>query len=111
MTGSSPPERVCKRRKFRNIFQQARPRLGEKNNKKALVLDADLTKDAGSSKVMLNCPDQFFQFGISEQDMVSFGSGLAAKGFLPIFHSFSCFLSTRSQEQIFNYCSEKRKGI
>ena len=82
-----------------------------KNNKKALVLDADLTKDAGSSKVMLNCPDQFFQFGISEQDMVSFGSGLAAKGFLPIFHSFSCFLSTRSQEQIFNYCSEKRKGI
>ncbi len=82
-----------------------------KNNKKTLVLDADLTKDAGSSKVMLNSPDQFFQFGISEQDMVSFGSGLAAKGFLPIFHSFSCFLSTRSQEQIFNYCSEKRKGI
>jgi len=43
--------------------------------------------------------------------MVSFGSGLAAKKFLPIFHSFSCFLSTRAQEQIFNFCTEKRKGI
>lgn len=82
-----------------------------KKNKKVLVLDADLTKDAGSSKVMLNIPKKFFEFGIAEQDMVSFGSGLAAGGYLPIFHSFSCFLSTRAQEQIFNFCSEKRKGI
>ena len=82
-----------------------------KKNKKAVVLDADLAKDAGSSEVMLNLPNQFLEFGIAEQDMVSFGSGLAAKKFLPIFHSFSCFLSTRSQEQIFNFCSEDRKGI
>ncbi|WP_435086225.1 1-deoxy-D-xylulose-5-phosphate synthase N-terminal domain-containing protein [Candidatus Pelagibacter bacterium nBUS_33] len=82
-----------------------------KKNKKAIVLDADLTKDAGSSEVMLKLPKQFIEFGIAEQDMVSFGSGLAAKKFLPIFHSFSCFLSTRSQEQIFNFCSENRKGI
>ena len=82
-----------------------------KKNKKALVLDADLTKDSGSSEVMLKLPKQFVEFGIAEQDMVSFGSGLAAKKFLPIFHSFSCFLSTRAQEQIFNFCSENRKGI
>ena len=80
-------------------------------NTKSLVLDADLTKDAGNSKVMLKIPNKFFEFGIAEQDMVSFGSGLAAGGYLPIFHSFSCFLSTRAQEQIFNFCSEKRKGI
>lgn len=82
-----------------------------KKSKKVLVLDADLTKDAGSSKIMINIPNKFFEFGIAEQDMVSFGSGLTAGGFLPIFHSFSCFLSTRAQEQIFNFCSEKRKGI
>lgn len=82
-----------------------------KKNKKAIVLDADLAKDAGSSEVMLKLPKQFIEFGIAEQDMVSFGSGLAAKKFLPIFHSFSCFLSTRAQEQIFNFCSENRKGI
>lgn len=82
-----------------------------KKNRKAVVLDADLAKDAGSSEVMLKLPKQFIEFGIAEQDMVSFGSGLAAKKFLPIFHSFSCFLSTRAQEQIFNFCSENRKGI
>ncbi|MBD1156613.1 hypothetical protein IDH10_00360 [Pelagibacterales bacterium SAG-MED20] len=82
-----------------------------KRNRKSIVLDADLAKDAGSSEVMLKISKQFIEFGIAEQDMVSFGSGLAAKNFLPIFHSFSCFLSTRAQEQIFNFCSEKRKGI
>lgn len=82
-----------------------------KKNRKVVVLDADLAKDAGSSEVMLNLPKQFIEFGIAEQDMVSFGSGLASKKFLPIFHSFSCFLSTRAQEQIFNFCSENRKGI
>ena len=60
---------------------------------------------------MIKNPNKFFEFGIAEQDMVSFGSGLAAGGFLNIFHSFSCFLSNRAQEQIFNYCSENRKGI
>jgi len=65
-----------------------------KKNKKAIILDADLTKDAGSSEVMKKLSNQFVEFGIAEQDMVSFGSGLAAKKLLPIFHSFSCFLST-----------------
>lgn len=82
-----------------------------KKNKNVIVLDADLVKDTGSSEVMKKLPQQFLEFGIAEQDMVSFGSGLAANKFLPIFHSFSCFLSTRSQEQIFNFCSENRKGI
>ena len=85
--------------------------LFAKKNKKTVILDADLTKDAGSSEVMKKLSKQFVEFGIAEQDMVSFGSGLAAKKLLPIFHSFSCFLSTRSQEQIFNFCSENRKGI
>ena len=54
-------------------------------------------------------PNRFYEFGISEQDMVSFGSGLAATGKIPWMHSFACFLCTRAQEQIFNFCSEKEK--
>ena len=92
------------------IYSQELLSFAKKNNK-AIILDADLTKDSGSSEVMVKLPKQFLEFGIAEQDMVSFGSGLAANNLLPIFHSFSCFLSTRSQEQIFNFCSENRKGI
>ena len=43
--------------------------------------------------------------------MVSFASGLSSGGFVPWCHSFACFLTTRAQEQIFNYCSERRKGV
>ena len=40
---------------------------------------------------MIKNPNKFFEFGIAEQDMVSFGSGLAAGGFLPIFIVFRAF--------------------
>ena len=40
---------------------------------------------------MLKLPKQFVEFGIAEQDMVSFGSGLAAKKLLPIFQVFLVF--------------------
>ncbi len=76
-----------------------------------IALDADLLKDAGSIEISRNLPDQFFEFGIAEQDMVSFASGLSSRGLTPWCHSFSCFLTTRAQEQIFNFCSEKRKGL
>ncbi len=82
-----------------------------KKNSKNVALDADLLKDAGSLEISRHLPDRFFEFGISEQDLVSFASGISSKGFTPWCHSFSCFLTTRAQEQIFNFCSEQRKGI
>ena len=82
-----------------------------KKNNNNVALDADLLKDAGSLEIKRQLPNQFFEFGIAEQDMVSFGAGLAASGVVPWCHSFSCFLTTRAQEQIFNFCSERRKGI
>ena len=58
---------------------------------------------------MLKLPRQFIEFGIAEQDMVLW-IWFGCKKILPIFRSFSCFLSL-DQEQIFNFCSENRKGI
>ena len=75
------------------------------------ALNADLVKDAGTLEIKRQLPDQFFEFGIAEQDMVSFASGLAASGSVPWCHSFACFLTTRAQEQIFNFCTELRKGV
>lgn len=81
------------------------------NNLQNIALDADLLKDAGSLEISRQAPEQFFEFGIAEQDMVSFAAGISARGLVPWSHSFSCFLTTRAQEQIFNFCSEKRKGL
>ena len=82
-----------------------------KENTRNVALDADLLKDAGSIEISRHFPDRFFEFGISEQDLVSFASGISSRGLIPWCHSFSCFLTTRAQEQIFNFCTEKRKGI
>lgn len=103
-------KKVLKKDSLLNSYSQLLYKFVQKN-KKAYVLSADLVKDSGCSIVKEKIKKRFIEFGIAEQDMVSFGSGLAAKKFLPIFHSFSCFLATRAQEQIFNFCTEKRKGI
>ena len=55
--------------------------------------------------------DRFIECGIAEQDMVSQAGALALKGFLPIAHSFACFLTTRANEQIYNNATEGKKVI
>ena len=56
-------------------------------------------------------PERFFECGIAEQDMVSMAGGLALSGMLPVVHSFSCFLSTRPNEQIYNNATEHTKIV
>lgn len=82
-----------------------------KINNKVLCLDADLVLDTGLIPVKENYPKQFFECGISEQDMVSMAGGLAIMGHLPVVHSFSCFLCSRASEQIYNNATEHNKII
>ena len=76
-----------------------------------VVLDADLVLDTGLIPFRERFPERFFECGIAEQDMVSMAGGLALKGFVPIVHSFACFLSSRPNEQIYNNASERTKVI
>ena len=80
-----------------------------KNNNNIFCLDADLLVDHGLYNIKKKYPKRLIECGIAEMDMVSQASGLAHSNKLPICHSFSCFLSFRSLEQIYNNCSEKRK--
>jgi len=80
-------------------------------NKKIIALDADLILDTGLIPFKDKFPDRFIEFGIAEQDMVSAAGGIALKGLLPVVHSFSCFLSARPNEQIYNNATEKTKII
>ena len=76
-----------------------------------VVLDADLMLDTGLIPFAEAHPTRFIECGIAEQDMVSMAGGLALRGRLPIVHSFSCFLSTRPNEQIYNNATEKSRII
>jgi len=80
-------------------------------NETMIVLDADLKMDCGLIPFEERFPQRFFECGIAEQDMVSTAGGFALAGKLPICHSFSCFLSTRANEQIYNNATEGTKII
>ncbi|HOX00075.1 MAG TPA: hypothetical protein PK545_05565, partial [Deltaproteobacteria bacterium] len=68
--------------------------------------DADLSGDCGLEEVRRTFPERFFEFGISEQDMVSAAGGMALAGLVPVVHSFAAFLCRRANEQIYNNACE-----
>ena len=82
-----------------------------KTREDVVVLDGDLMADLGIRKFRSQFADRYFENGIAEQDMVSVAGGLALLGKLPIVSSYACFLSTRSNEQIYNNASEGKKII
>ena len=90
-------------------YSEALVKIG--SNENVLVLDADLAKDCGLIEFENKFPDQFLEFGIAEQDMVSAAGTMALNGFLPIVNSFSCFLIPRANEQIYNNATQKSKVL
>lgn len=79
--------------------------------KELVVLDGDLAEDCGLGAFERQMPEQFMEIGIAEQDMVSTAGGLALAGKLPVVNTYTAFLTSRSNEQIFNNASEKTKVI
>lgn len=102
------PEREQKR--LFPVYTQALISLAAKHNN-LIALDADLILDMGLIDFRDRFPDRFIECGIAEQDMVSQAGGMALRGVLPIVHSFSCFLSTRPNEQIYNNATEGTKIV
>lgn len=81
------------------------------SNSNLVVLDADLALDMGLTDFSEAYPNRFIECGIAEMDMVSQAGGMALRGLLPVVHSFSCFLSTRPNEQIYNNATEHTKIV
>ncbi len=81
------------------------------SNDKIVALDADLVLDTGLIPFRERFPDRFVECGIAEMDMVSQAGGLALSGYLPVAHSFACFLTPRANEQIYNNATERTKIV
>jgi transketolase len=61
---------------------------------------ADLKYSNGLVKFQERFPERFFQFGISEQNMVTASAGLATTGLMPFTATFASFLALLCCEQI-----------
>lgn len=71
-----------------------------KNRPEVLVLSGDLTASCEIAKFRDAYPDRFFSMGLTEQNTISFCSGLAKEGFIPMMHTFAVFMYRRALDQI-----------
>ncbi len=74
--------------------------IGE--DKRIVVLDADLAEATKTGIFAKKYPDRFFDMGISEQDMMSTAAGLASCGQIPFASTFAMFAAGRAYDQIRN---------
>ena len=85
----------------REAYGKALVELGEQN-KKVVVLDADLAGATMTKYFKAAHPDRFFDCGIAEANMMNIGAGLSTMGLVPFCSTFAMFGVGRAYEQIRN---------
>lgn len=85
----------------RNAYGETLAALGARDEN-VVALDADLSGSTKTAFFGKKFPDRFFNFGISEQDMMVTACGLATTGKIPFVSSFAMFATGRAFEQIRN---------
>lgn len=65
-----------------------------------IALEADLKESTQSIQFQEAFPDRYIEVGIAEQNMTGIAAGLALAGKMPVTHTFACFTSMRSCEQV-----------
>ncbi len=81
-----------------------------KENKKLMVLTADVSTSAGLDRFRKTYPDNYVEIGIAEQNLIGVASGLSSEGFNVFTTTFSPFQTLRCCEQIkvnLGYMKEK----
>ena len=71
-------------------------------NQDVIVLSADSSSGSGLSDFNKKFPERHFEFGIMEQGIVGFASGLATTGKIPVFAAIAPFVTARPYEMFRN---------
>ncbi len=83
--------------------------IGE--DKRIVVLDADLSEATKTNIFAKKYPERFFDIGISEQDMMSEAAGLASAGQIVFASTFAMFAAGRAYDQIRNSICYPRLNV
>ncbi len=83
----------------RNGFGDGLVEAGQRDEK-VVALSADLTESTRTLPFADAFPNRFFQMGITEQNMASVASGMAAMDKIPFITSYAMFSPGRNWEQI-----------
>ncbi len=95
-TGKIPPSKAS----FSSTMGDTLTDLA-KEDKRICAITAAMTGGTGLSGFAATYPKRFFDVGIAEEHAVTFSSGMAVGGLLPVFAVYSTFLQ-RSYDQLVN---------
>ena len=70
------------------------------NHPEAIVMTADLGNSCELKNFPKKFPEQFYNFGLAEQNLVGWAAGLAREGYKPYLHTFAVFFYRRTLDQI-----------
>ena len=69
-------------------------------NPDTIILTADVSRGSGLEKFHEQFPEQFYNIGIAEQNMIGIAAGMAKVGLNVFATTFSTFLATRDLDQV-----------
>ncbi|MBR5788678.1 MAG: 1-deoxy-D-xylulose-5-phosphate synthase [Lachnospiraceae bacterium] len=95
---------------YTDVFSKTMLRLGEKHDN-LVAITAALADGTGLKKFKVNFPERFFDVGIAEGHAVSFATGLALSGKIPVFAVYSSFLQRGFDEIAQDVCMQKQHVI
>ena len=78
---------------IRDVYGEALAKYG-KDDKRVVVLDADVSSSTKSATFKAVAPERFFNVGIAEANMCAMAAGMAASGKIPFVNTFAVFLTS-----------------
>ncbi|HEX2919630.1 MAG TPA: transketolase C-terminal domain-containing protein [Bacteroidales bacterium] len=94
----------------RKTFGEAVIEAAEKNAD-VVVLSADSSSGSGLGSFPDKFPDRHFEFGIMEQGIIGFASGLATTGKIPVFAAIAPFVTARPFEMFRNDLGYMKQNV
>lgn len=85
-----------------SVFGLALPEYMSKHGN-VKVVSSDMSRPAGLDRFKSQYPNDFYNTGIAEQNMLGVAAGLASEGYTTIAEAQACFITMRSFEQVRQY--------
>lgn len=102
-------ERIYSSPSFSKVYGEYMCELG-KSNKKVCAITAAMAVGTGLEEFSKKYSDRFFDVGLAEEHAVTFCSGLAKNGLIPVFAVYSTFLQ-RCYDQLVHDASLQKQKI
>lgn len=82
-----------------------------RDNDSIIALSADLTRTSGLERFAIDYPDRFMNVGIAEEYAIGLAAGLADKGKIPFFTTFSNFATLRANEFVRHFMAYMKCNV